>query len=75
MSKKAARQVIVTVDDQFLKNIDDVAKKLRSAGMKVGNVMSSLGIVAGEVSDAKLEALKKVKGVKNVELDEEMKAI
>ena len=75
MAKKILQRVVVTVDDQFLEKIKSVATGLRSAGMQVDKIMPVVGIVSGEVAQGKMAALKKVKGVANVEIDQEMQAI
>jgi thiamine biosynthesis lipoprotein ApbE len=77
MSKRTTTtfRVVVTVDDESLKQIKQVASALKSAGMKVDQVMSTLGVISGTVDKSKVSALKKVKGVAVVEPDEEMKAI
>ncbi|MCW6050100.1 hypothetical protein K4039_08400 [Lyngbya sp. CCAP 1446/10] len=46
-----------------------------SAGMKVNGVLPVTGIITGEVSQSKLEGLKSVTGVANVESDGEIQAI
>ena len=71
MAKKVQR-VVVTVDDQHLEQIKTVASGLRSAGMKVNKIMPVLGIVGGNVAQEKMPALRSVKGVANVEIDQEM---
>ena len=75
MAKKVLQRVVVTVDDQFLEKIKSVATGLRSAGMQVDKVLPAVGVVSGEVAQGKMAALKKVKGVASVEIDQEMQAI
>jgi hypothetical protein len=75
MSDEKVERIIVTVDDQHLSVIASVVTALESAGMKVNQVLTVTGIVTGEVAQSKLEGLKSVPGVANVEIDLEMKAI
>jgi hypothetical protein len=75
MSDEQVERIIVTVDDQHLSVIQSVVTALESAGMKVDEVLPVIGIITGEVSQSKLEGLKSVKGVANVEIDGEMHAI
>jgi hypothetical protein len=75
MSDEQVERIIVTVDDQNLSVIQSVVTALESAGMKVDEVLPVIGIITGEVSQSKLEGLKSVKGVANVEIDGEMHAI
>ena len=72
MSDQQVLRIIVTVDDRHLSKIQTVATTLQSAGMKVGQVLPATGIITGEVSQSKIQALKRVPGVVNVELDQEM---
>ncbi|WP_250123569.1 hypothetical protein [Chroococcidiopsis sp. CCMEE 29] len=75
MSDEKVERVVVTVDDQHLPTIHSVAVALQSAGMQVDNVMPTVGIITGEVSQTKMAALESVPGVAAVELDQEMHAI
>lgn len=75
MSDRQVERIIVTVDDQNLSVIQSVVTALESAGMKVNGVLPVTGIITGEVSTEKLEGLKSVTGVANVESDREMQAI
>jgi hypothetical protein len=65
----------VTVADQHLPTIQAVANALRSAGIKVTNVMPTAGIITGEVSHVNMHAVATVSGVVAVEPDQEMHAI
>ena len=75
MSNEQIVRIIVTVDDQHLPDIQAVATALQSAGMKVNNVLSSTGIITGEVSQPKIRELRSIPGVVDVEVDQEMRAI
>jgi hypothetical protein len=75
MSDEQVERIIVSVDDQNLPVIQSVATALESAGMKVDEVLPVIGIITGEVAQSKLEGLKSVPGVANVEIDQEMQAI
>ncbi|MDX1947514.1 MAG: hypothetical protein SFU86_19100 [Pirellulaceae bacterium] len=69
-----AQRVIITIDDQHAAAIDKVAASLKKAGLKDTQVLSSLGIVSGEVDAKHRSALRKVAGVKAVEDEGEMHA-
>lgn len=75
MSEEEVEPIIVTVDDQNLPIIQSVVTGLESAGMKVDQVLPVTGIITGAVSQSKLEGLRKVPGVANIEVDGEMEAI
>ncbi|NJK73778.1 MAG: ketohydroxyglutarate aldolase [Microcoleus sp. SU_5_6] len=68
-------RIIVTVNDENLSMIESVVAALESAGMKVEQVLTITGIITGEVAQSKLEGLKSVPGVVDVEIDTEMQAI
>ncbi|GGI44018.1 hypothetical protein [Agromyces flavus] len=61
-------KVSVTVDDEHLDTIDDVAEGLRERGMQVEQVLPSVGIVTGSAQD--IAALNSVPGVASVDLEE-----
>lgn len=71
MSDKSDR-VVVTVDDAHVSTIQSVAAALRSAGLQVSNVLPTGGIITGEVEQEKMDGLRAVSGVADVERDEEM---
>jgi hypothetical protein len=75
MSDEQVERIIVTVDDQNLPVIQSVVTALRSAGMKVDQVLPVTGIITGAVSPSKLEGLRSLPGVAGVEVDREMQAI
>jgi hypothetical protein len=64
---KKRKPIIVTVADDKLHEIHNVADKLRAKGMKVDRVMPFTGVIAGSSPTASLSALRKVQGVLSVE--------
>lgn len=60
----ATSRVIVTVDDEHLADLDELAARLREHGMEVDQVLAS-GFVIGTVED--LEALRDVPGILTVD--------
>ncbi len=75
MSEEELEPIVVTVDDQNLPIIQSVVTGLESAGMKVDRVLPVTGIITGAVSQSKLEGLRSVPGVADVEVDRPMQAI
>jgi hypothetical protein len=75
MPNNQHQRIVVTIDDQHLPEIQTIASSLRMAGMRVDNVLSVTGIITGEVSQIRINELRDVSGVANVEPDEEMRAI
>ena len=64
---KKLQSIIVTVADEALDKIDELADKLTAKGMKVDRVMPITGVISGSASPDKLSSLKKVAGVSSVE--------
>ena len=61
------KPIIVTVADNALGKIQEVANQLATKGMKVSRVMPITGVIAGLCPPTKTSALKKVAGVMSVE--------
>jgi ligand-binding sensor domain-containing protein len=59
--------VSVTVDDEHLARIDDVAAELRANGMQVDRVLDQLGVISGSVPEDRQQSLRAVAGVQSVE--------
>ena len=64
---KKTKPIIVTVTDDALNKIDDLAAQLTAKGMKVDRVMPLTGVIAGSAASTKMSGLRKVKGVMSVE--------
>jgi hypothetical protein len=75
MSEEPVERIVVTVDDQNLSEIESVVTALEAAGMKIDRVLPITGIITGEIARSKLEELKSVPGVADVEVDSELQAI
>lgn len=75
MANANTQRVVVTIEDQYLPTIENVAQALRSAGLSVSQVLPLSGTITGEISRAQLSALTEVGGVVAVEPDDEMHAI
>lgn len=60
--------ITVTVDDEHLASITDVAAALRERGMDVEQVLESVGVISGSVSTAARASLDAVTGVAFVSL-------
>ncbi len=66
-SSKNENKVIVTITDEALSTIDEVAKKLRAKGLNIEQIHPITGIIIGSFIEDKTSALKDVDGVLNVE--------
>lgn len=67
--------VMVSVDDGHLVEIDDVAEKLRVAGLNVERTLKGIGIITGSVASDDVDGLAPVEGVSHVEEQHEVRAI
>lgn len=64
----ATGRVTVTVDEEHLATIDQVADQLRECGMEVDQVLGNIGMVIGTVRDP--DALRNVAGILTVDREE-----
>ena len=60
-------QVTVTVDEAHAGAIDEVAARLRAAGMDVDRVLGAIGVITGSVAASRLHLVEAVEGVASVE--------
>lgn len=61
-----SRSIVVTVDDERMPKIAEVAEQLRSRGVQVDSVMEATGIITGS-TDAHSADLRSIPGVMSVE--------
>jgi len=66
------KSVIVTVADNALSDIHNLAKRLASCGMTVRRVLPTTGVISGSVSASRVSELRSESGVESVE--EELRA-
>lgn len=59
-------RVSVTVDDEHVDRIDEVAAALRAAGLDVTDVLGATGVITGTVADDRRDALADLNGVESV---------
>lgn len=64
---KKRKPIIVTVADDALKNIHELAARLVAKGMKVDRVLPTTGIISGSCASTKMGELENVDGVTSVE--------
>ena len=65
--------VIVTADDGQLDHMDELADKLRGAGMTVSNVLEFTGQVVGRWPEQDTGPLRKLKGVASVDVSRQVR--
>ena len=61
------RDVTVTVADSHAGDVEEVAERLRRAGMQVDRVLPAIGIVTGSIDATAVSALAALPGVAAVE--------
>ncbi len=61
------RAATVTVADSHLGRVEDVARRLRDAGMEVEQVLATIGVITGTLPAAQLAALASIEGVAAVD--------
>ena len=66
---------IASVKDDSINDIEAIAKKLKALGCTIDNVLSFSGVITGSASSNITINDLKIDGIKNVELDREVKAI
>lgn len=64
---KKLKPIIVTVADDALKDIAQLANKLKAKGMKVDRVLPITGVISGSLEVSKMAGLQDVEGVMSVE--------
>ncbi|PSB03375.1 ketohydroxyglutarate aldolase [Merismopedia glauca] len=60
-------KISVSVDEAHLPQIQEVSQHLQSSGMKVDQTLSSIGIISGSIPEDRLNSLRQIDGVQNVE--------
>lgn len=60
-------EVTVTVADSHAGDVDEVAERLRRAGMEVTQVLAAVGVVTGAVPTSRIAAIAALPGVAAVE--------
>lgn len=60
-------RVTVTVHDDQLPDIDELADRIRDAGMRVDQVLHSMAVITGSVPSAQRAMIETVPGVAAVE--------
>lgn len=65
---RAKVEVVVTVEDAHLDKIVVVAQRLKAAGLTASQTLTAAGIITGSVAQHDVDGLKKVVGVRTVEV-------
>ena len=65
-------EVIVTIDDNVLGDVESVADHLRRAGLEVTRILSSIGQIHGRTASKHLGKLRRVRGVLDAQVAGDM---
>ena len=59
--------LLVSVDDEHMERLSEVAEKVKDVGMDVEQELEEIGVITGSIDSEKVEPLRKVEGVSQVE--------
>jgi len=59
--------VLVSIEADHLDRFSEVVKSIKDAGMDVEQQMKEIGIVTGSIDSVKIERLRRLKGIAQVE--------
>lgn len=62
-------RMLISVRDSHLGSLDDIAKAAEQAGMDVDTMMREIGVVSGLIEADRIEKLRAIDGVQDVEED------
>ena len=62
-------RMLISVRDSHLDMIDDIAHAAERAGMEVDATMPNIGVVSGLIETDRIDALRAIEGVQDVEQD------
>ncbi|MEM7580262.1 MAG: ketohydroxyglutarate aldolase [Cyanobacteria bacterium P01_A01_bin.80] len=67
--------ISVSINDDYLDEILDVAANLQAVGMNVENIMPILGIITGSAESTQIDKLSQVEGVSAIEISRTFRAL
>ena len=67
MPPMAMTEFTVTVDDDHLDKIEELAARLRSSGMHIDQVLNEVGVISGFAPSDRRQDLRAVPGVMSIE--------
>jgi DNA-binding ferritin-like protein len=70
-SEEQSAEVSISVDDEYVGDLDEVAERLRALGLSVDELLSEIGIITGHIAESQADDLETVEGVAHVERSRE----
>lgn len=67
MRPMAMTEITVTVDDDHLDKIEELAVQLRNSGMQIHQVLNEVGVISGSAPFDRRQDLRAVPGVMSIE--------
>jgi type II secretory pathway component GspD/PulD (secretin) len=61
------KAIMVSVTDEYLNRINEVANSLTREGMKIEQTLSTVGIISGNIDEDKLVDIGQIPGVGSIE--------
>lgn len=71
----AMLRILVSVKDEHVGRLDDVAAAAETVGMTVNRRLASVGVFSGVINDQHLGALQRVSGVAHVSEDRDVRPL
>lgn len=66
---------IASINNNYLEDIQSVAKQLEDRGCKVKRVMKVLGLITGTIEDQKSLDKLQIEGIDRIEIDREVRPL
>ena len=63
----AKTHVNISIEDDYLERMDEVARQLQKAGLASSRQMKDIGVITGSVDQDHLDRIRRVPGVAHVE--------
>lgn len=63
----ATKKLLVSIADDALADFAAVVRECERAGLHVAETMDTIGVITGTIDAAKLDGLRRVRGVRDVE--------
>lgn len=59
--------LMISVDDEHMKDISSIARKLRNAGLRVSQQLDEVGVITGTIEEGAVGRLRDVSGISAIE--------
>lgn len=66
-SQEQPAEVTVSVDEDHVGNLDEIAERLEALGLSVEELLGEIGVITGRIEESRAGDLEAVEGVAHVE--------